>query len=190
MTSVRLAEITFLRIVLYGMFLAYPTIMLRNAFLGVSANPIVSLANFFMVVALLAGLVAAITLNYVVGYVSFLAVFCAEFLYNMPLLVFTTHLAVALVFAEGLSSLRLYQSVSGVIRPGPHENATASLHACLRRFRSRLVLVASGLFVASSAYGVFPEIVPFASGLASLALYATISIIAIALTALYLGDRE
>lgn len=185
----RVSNITYLRIALYGLFVAYPFVTLRNAFVE-SPNPLVSLANFLIMVALAAGLVAVISLSHVFGYVSFLAVFFAELLYNLPLLFFTTHLAVALVFSEGVSALNLYQSVSSKIRHGANENATTNLRASLRLFESRFLLVGLCLVAVSLTYGVLPDILPFTSGLASLAVYVTISIIAIALTALYLGDRE
>lgn len=184
-----MSNIGYLRIALYGLFVAYPLVTLRFAFLE-SPNPLVSLANFLIIVALAAGLVAVISLNYAFGYVSFLAVFLAELLYNLPLVFFTTHLAVALVFSEGVSALSLYQSVSSKILPGTTENATTSLQVSMQRFQSKFLLVGLCLVAVSLPYGVLSDVLPFTSGLASLSVYITISIVAIALTALYLGGRE
>lgn len=182
--------LTTLRVLLHGIFIAYPIVLLRDNILGISSSPTVSVGNFLLLTSLLLSVIAVVSLNYVFGYASFLFVLAAELLLNPPLVVFSTHITVALIFSEGISAIKPYHQVSLGIIPGNEENVTASLESCVRRFRRTLMIVAGVFILLSLAYGILPEILPLASGTAALALYATISIIAIALTVLYLGERE
>lgn len=184
------SEIAVLRGVLYLIFLVYPLLFLQGRFLEAILNPFLDAGNFFFAVAVFSALLATLTLNYALGYVTFLAVMISEFAFGTPLIIFTSHLAIALSFAEGTSSLGMYASVARQVRGGAHENATFNLRVCLSRFRKVLILVSTTLFALSVGYALFPEIIPTPASLSALAVYATIGLIAIALTVLYLGSRE
>jgi len=179
-----------LRVLLYGILIAYPIVLLRDNILGVSASPTVSVGNFLLLTSLVLGVIAVVSLNYMFGYVTFLFVLAAELLLNTPLVVFSTHIAVALIFSEGVSAIKPYRQLSLGMIPGDQENVTASLESCLGRFRRIFMMMAGAFILLSLAYGILPEILPLASGTAALAVYASISILAIALTVLYLGERE
>ncbi len=175
---------------LYAVFVSYPIFFLGGLFLQAPVNPSLAFGTFFFSVSLLAGLLALFTLNYVFAYAAFLAVLATNLLLNPPLVVFSTHLAIALIFAEGTSALQPYRLTASQIRPGAQESVSSNLDSCLGRFRRTFLVVAGGLFAISIGYGTLPGVLPIASDLASLALYATISLIAVALTALYLVERD
>jgi len=184
------SEIAALRGGLFLVFLIYPLLFLQVGFLDAILDPFLNAVNFFLTVAVFSALLASLTLNYAFGYVAFLAVMVSDFAFGAPLVIFTSHLAIALSFGEGTSSLGMYQSVARQIRQGTSENASLNLRGCLHRFRRMLILVSASLFALSGGYALLPEIIPTPTGLSALALYAMIGLIAIALTVLYLGSRD
>ncbi len=184
------SEIAALRGGLLLVFLVYPILFLQVGFLDAILHPFLNAGNFFLSVAVFLALLATLTLNFALGYTTFLAVMVSDFALGTPLLIFTTHLAIALSFAEGTSSLGMYQSVARQIKVGTDENATSNLQACLHRFRRTLIRVSATLFALSAGYALLPEIIPTVGGLSGLAIYTTIGLMAIALTVLYLGSRR
>jgi hypothetical protein len=158
-------------------------------FLGASGSAYLAIGVFFFAVSVIAGFLGVMLLNYVAAYVAFLAVLAAELILNPSIEIFSVHIAIGLIFAEGVSSLRPYQTVAGSLRYGEHENVSVKLRTCISRYRRAFLVVAGSLLVASFGYSVLPQILPIASDLATLALYATIGLVAIAITTLYLGQR-
>jgi hypothetical protein len=153
-------------------------------------NPFANAGNFFFLVAAWTALLATFTLKYQLGYLTFLGVMLSDLVSGTPLIFFTSHLAIALIFAEGTSSLGKFASITGGISQGQAENVTLNLQTSFRRFRRTLIGVAIGLFILSAVYGILPDLMPTTTELSSLAIYATIGLMAIALTVLYLGSRE
>lgn len=170
-------------------FLAFPILFLRGMFLGASGSANAAIAVFFFGVSVITGLLAVVFLNHVVAYIAFLSVLAMELMFGQPAEVFSIHIAIALIFAEGVSSLRPYQAVARSMRYGDRENVSLSLRVCVSRYRRSFILVAGCLLVISFGYGILPQILPIVSDLAALALYATIGLVAIAITTLYLGHR-
>lgn len=170
--------------------MGYPLLAFEAAITNSFASASMAAGTFALGVATLAGLVLVLTLNYAAGIVAFLAVLMADLLYNPPLVIFSTHLAVTLVFTEGVCSLRPYRLVATNTSEGPSETVTSNLISCLHRFRRTLILIAISLVALSFAYALLPEVLPIVSDGTTLALYVTISLVAIAITALYLGQRK
>lgn len=183
-------EISILRVSLFGIFLLFPLVLLGDRLLNASANAYYSFGAFFLAFAAIAALLAVISLNYAFGYLAFLAVLAAELLFNMPLVIFSSHVAMALLFAEGLSSLRPFLLVASNVKLGKQENISSNLRACIGRFRRTFLVVAGSLIALAVAYGLLPDVLPIPSDLSALSLYATLGLVAIALTALYLGEKE
>ena len=186
----RTFEIAAFRIGLYAVFLLYPALVLQGRFLEAFSNAYSGFGTFFFAVALVMGLLAVGTMSYFFGYAALLAVLVSELFFNAALVIFTSHLAVAVIFTEGVSSLKLYDMVARRVKQGPYENVSANLQSCFLRFRRTIFLVAGALFTLSVGFGLLPEIMPTASDVAALSLYAAVGLVAIALTALYLGARE
>lgn len=149
-----------------------------------------SAGTFALAVATLSGLILVLSLNYAAGIVAFLAALTMDLLYNPPVVIFSTHIAITLVFIEGVSSLRPYRLVTTNTRDGPNETVTSNLTSSLIRFRRTLILVGISLVALSFAYALLPNVLPIVSDVTTLALYVTISLVAIAITALYLGQRK
>jgi hypothetical protein len=158
-------------------------------FLGASGSAYLAIATFFFAVSVIAGCLAVMLLNYVAAYIAFLAVLAMELILNQSVEIFSIHIAIALIFAEGVSSLRPYQTVARDLRYGVRENVSVMLSTCLSRYRRAFLVVAGSLLLVSFGYSILPQILPIVSDLAALALYATIGLVAIAITTLYLGQR-
>jgi hypothetical protein len=179
-----------LRIGLFAVFLVYPVAFLQGRFLETFVNSYSGLGTFFFLVGSVSGLLAVGTLSYIFGYVAFLAVLASELFFNAAPTIFTSHLAIALIFAEGISSLKTYDLAARQTVRGENENVSSNLHVSFHRFRRTLLLVAVSLFALSVGYGLFPDVLPMASDIGALSMYATVGLLAIALTALYLGARD
>ena len=184
------SQIAGLRVGLLLVFLFYPLIFMGTRFFDAFVNPFANAGNFFFVIAALTALLATFTLKYQLGYLTFLGVMLSNLVSGTPLIFFTSHLAIALTFAEGTSSLGKFVSITQGIREGPAESVTLNLQTSFRRFRRVLFGVGIGLFILSAVYGILPDLMPATAELSSLAIYATIGLMAIAVTVLYLGSRE
>jgi len=181
--------IAILRVGLFVVFLVFPTLFLQSIFLGASGSPYLAFALFFLAVSLVAGFLAVVSLNHVVAYIAFLAVLATELIANQSVEVFSIHIAIGLIFAEGVSSLRPYQTVAKDLKSGVRENVSIQLNTCLRRYRRAFLLVSGILLVISFGYSVLPQVLPIVSDIAALSLYAAIALVAIGITTLYLGQR-
>jgi hypothetical protein len=181
--------ILILRAGLFVVFLVFPALFLQSVFLGASGSPYLAFAIFFLVVSLVAGFLAVVSLNQVIGYIAFLAVLVTELIANQSVEIFSIHIAVGLIFVEGVSSLKPYQTVARDLKSGGRENVSVQLSACLRRYRRAFLLVSGSLLVVSFGYSVLPQVLPIVSDIAALALYAAIGLVAIGITTLYLGQR-
>ena len=181
--------ISILRVGLFVVFLVFPALFLQGVFLGASGSTYLAFAIFFLAVSLVAGFLAVVSLNHVVAYIAFLAVLVTELIANQSVEIFSIHIAIGLIFAEGVSSLRPYQTVARDLKSGVRENVSAQLNTCLRRYRRAFLLVSGSLLVVSFGYSVLPQVLPIVSDIAALALYAAIGLVAIGITTLYLGQR-
>jgi hypothetical protein len=181
--------ISTLRVGLFLIFLAFPTVFLRDQFLGASGSAYLAIGTFFFVVSVIAAFLGVMLLNYVAAYIAFLAVLATELILNQSTVIFSVHIAIALIFAEGVSSLQPYQVVARSLRYGERENVSVELRMCMSRYRRAFLVVTSSLLVVSFGYSILPQILPIVSDLAALALYAAIGLVAIAITTLYLGQR-
>lgn len=159
-------------------------------FFDAMLNPFLNAGNFFLAMAVFAAGLATLTLRHVLGYMTFFAVMISDFAFGAPLPIFTCHLAVAILFAEGTSSLGMYESAARHLAGGGSESASENLRECFQRFRRTFIKISVPLLGLSVAYGFLPEIIPTPTDLTGLAIYATIGLMAIALTVLYLGSRE
>lgn len=184
------SQIAGLRAGLLLVFLLYPLLFMGIRFFDAFLNPFANAGNFFFLVAVLTALLATLTLKYQLGYLTFLGVMLSNLVSGTPLIFFTSHLAIALTFAEGTSSLGKFVSTTEGISEGPAENVTLNLQTSIRKFRRTLIGVAIGLFILSAVYGILPDLMPATAELSSLAIYATMGLMAIAVTVLYLGSRE
>ena len=183
-------EIDATRILLYLGFIGYTLLAFGATITNSFASAAMSAGTFALAVATLSGLILVLSLNYAAGLVVFLAVLTMDLLYNPPVVIFSTHIAITLMFTEGVSSLRPYRLVATNTRHGPNETVTSNLISCVDRFRRTLILVAISLVALSFAYALLPDVLPIVSDVTTLALYVTISLVAIAITALYLGQRR
>ena len=183
------SEIAILRVGLFVVFLTFPALFIQSVFLGTLGSPYLAFAIFFLAVSLVAGFLAVVSLNHVAAYIAFLAVLVTELIANQSVETFCIHIAIGLIFAEGVSSLRPYQTVARDLKSGLRENVTVQLSICLRRYRRAFLLVSVFLLMISFGYSVLPQVLPIVSDIAALALYAAIGLVAIGITTIYLGQR-
>jgi hypothetical protein len=182
-------EIDAIRVLLFLIFIGFTLLAFGST---ISQMPMAgaTAGTFTLGIAAVAALILLLTLNYAAGLVTFIAILGTDFLLNPPLVIFSTHLAITLVFTEGVCSLHPYRLVAGNVITGSNESVTSNLMSTLARFRRTLVLVAVSLVMLSFAYGLLPDILPAVSDVTTLALYVTISLVAIGITGLYLGQRR
>jgi hypothetical protein len=171
------------------LLITFPILFLRGAFLGASGNAYLTIATFLFSVSLIAAILAVIFLNYVAAYITFLAVLGTELAMSQSPEIFSIHIAIALIFAEGISSLNQYHRVAQNLRIGGRETVSTSLGVSIGRFHRAFLPVAGCLLAISFGYSILPQILPIVSDLTALSLYATIGLVGIAITTLYLGQR-
>ncbi len=175
---------------LFVVFVAFPISQFSDRLARAFIAPSLGLGAFLFTLAIIAGLIAVITLSHGFGYLAFLASLASGLLFNPSPWLFCLYVVVGLLFSEGISSLKPYDSVARGIRFGMHENVSSNLHLCLKRHTKTFLLVGVGLVVVSSLYALLPDVLHLATNITALATYASIGLIAIAITVMHFGRGE
>ncbi len=171
-------------------FLAYPISFLQAQFFAAVLGPFSGVGSFFLTLALISSILAALTFNYAFGYMAVVGVVVSDLAFGLPLFVFAPHVAVALAFAEGTAAVKPYQAIANLTIKGDRENITSNLRLCFHRLRGKLVTIFVTLFALSTGYGLLPTILPTSANVLGLAIYAVIGLLVFSIIVLYLGAGE